>query len=186
MKKRLSALINLQTGIYTKPQPNGQVYYVQARHFDENKEFISSVKPDLELDIKLEKHYLQIGDVLVAAKGANHFAIAYKGIIKPAVASSMFIVLRIKNKKILLPEFLAWFINNPTTQSILAANEKGTSIPSINKGDLEALEISLPSLQKQQSILQIQSLRKQEVSLQKQMDDLREKYIHQLITSTLK
>lgn len=179
-------LIEMQTGVYSKPQPNGQVYYVQARHFDENKEFLSSVRPDLILDDKLEKHYLQLGDVLVAAKGVNHFAVAYKGIVKPAVASSMFIVLKIKNKNILLPEFLVWFINNPTTQLMLTANEKGTSIPSINKGDLEALEIFLPSLQKQQSILKIQALRQKEISLQKQKDVLREQCIHQIILNTLK
>ena len=184
--KKLSTLVNMQTGIYSKPQPNGQVYYVQARHFDDNKEFISSVKPDLELEPKLEKHYLQLGDVLVAAKGANHFAVAYKAIIKPAVASSMFIVLRIKDINILLPEFLTWFINNPTTQAILAGSEKGTSIPSINKGDIESLEISLPSVQKQQSILKIQALRQKEVSLQKQKDLLTEQYIHQIISNTLK
>ena len=186
MKKSLSTLVNMQTGIYTKPQPDGQVYYIQARHFDENKEFISSVKPDLELASKLEKHYLRLGDVLVAAKGANHFAVAYKGIIKPAVASSMFIVLRIKDVNTLLPEFLTWFINNPTTQAILAGNEKGTSIPAINKGDLESLEISLPSVQKQQSILKIQALRQKEISLQKQKDVLTEQYIHQIILNTLK
>jgi len=186
MKKILSTLVDMQTGVYTKPQPNGQVYYVQARHFDENREFIPSVKPDLELDSRLEKHYLQLGDVLVAAKGANHFAVAYKGIIKPAVASSMFIVLRIKNVDVLSSEFLAWFINNPTTQAILAGNEKGTSIPSINKGDLESLEIFLPSVQKQQSILKIQALRQKEISLQKQKDVLKEQYIHQIISNTLK
>jgi restriction endonuclease S subunit len=111
--------------------------------------------------------------------------VAYKGIIKPAVASSMFIVLRIENTKQLLPEFLAWFVNNPNTQTILSGNAKGTALPSINKDDVGSLEISIPPLKHQESILKIQSLRKQEISIKKQMDDLREQYIQQIILNTI-
>jgi len=185
MKIRIKNIVQLQTGIYAKPQPDADVYYIQARHFDRNREFITSVNPDLSLDQKLEKHFLQTGDVLVAAKGYDHFAVAYKGIVKPAVASSMFMVLRIKDRKRILPEYLAWFINHPSTQTILSGNSKGTSIPSLSKTDIGDLELTIPSIQKQECILNIQALRQRETMIQQQITQLREQYIQQSILNTL-
>ncbi|MFP5080120.1 restriction endonuclease subunit S [Pedobacter sp. JCM 36344] len=186
MKKKINELVQMHTGVYAKPQLEGEVYYIQARHFDKNREFLASVKPDLPGDMKREKHYLTVGDVIVASKGYDHFAVAYKGVIKPAVASSMFIVLRIEKANMLLPDFLAWFINHSSTQNILLANSKGTSLPSISKVDIGNLEISIPLISQQQSIIKIQSLQKQAIGIQKQIGALKEQYIQQLILNTLK
>ncbi|ETZ22189.1 restriction endonuclease subunit S [Pedobacter sp. V48] len=185
MKEKIRNIVQLQTGMYAKPQPNAEVYYIQARHFDRNREFILSVNPDLAFDKKIEKHFLQVGDVLVASKGYDHFAVTYKGIVRPAVASSMFMVLRMKDQKKILPEYLAWFINHPTTQTLLSENSKGTSIPSLNKIDIGDLELTIPSVKHQQSILKIQALRQREVKIQQQINQLREQYIQQSILNTL-
>lgn len=186
MKIKIADLVQIHTGIYAKPQPDGEVFYIQARHFDKHREFLPSVKADLPGDIKLKKHYLAIGDVIVACKGYDHFAVAYKGVIKPAVASSMFIVLRIENTNLLLPEFLAWFINDSSTQNILLALSKGTSLPSISKSDIGNLEISIPPVTKQKSIIKIQLLQKKATDIQKQIGTLKKQYIQQLILNTLK
>ncbi len=178
-------MVQLQTGVYAKPQPDAEVYYIQARHFDRSRMFIPSVDPELCYDQKLEKHFLQVGDVLIASKGYDHFAIAYKGIVKPAVASSMFMVLRIKDRKRILPEYLAWFINHPSTQTLLSGNSKGTSIPSLSKTDIGDLKLTIPSIQKQECILKIQALRQRETTLQQQITQLREQYIQQSILNTL-
>ena len=185
MKKQVKNVVKIKTGVYKKPGLLGEVYYVQARHFDENREFITSVKPDLPYDEKLSKHFLQPGDVLIASKGYDHFAVAYKGIIKPAVASSMFIVLRINNK-LILPEFLTWYLNHPTTQNILSGNSKGTALPSITKSDVGNLEISIPSIQKQNAILNLNELLQKEKNLRKQIENLRESEIQQQLLNVLK
>lgn len=181
MKKKLKDIVQMQTGIYSKSQPIAEVYYIQARHFDHNGDFIESVNPDLSFDKKLEKHFLQVGDVLVASKGYDHFAVAFKGIVKPAVASSMFIVLRIKDRKKLLSDYLAWFINHPAIQTLLSSNSKGTSIPSLSKTDIGNLELNIPSIQKQKYILKIQALRQRETIIQRQIIQLRDQYIQQSI-----
>lgn len=184
MKIKLSDIATVQSGIYAKPELAGEVYYVQARHFDHHHQFNTFVKPDLKADSKIEKHFLQAGDLLVAAKGSDHFAVEYKGIIKPAVASSMFMVVKLQDSKI-LPAFLTWFINNRQTQRLLSDSAQGTALPAITNSDLGNLEIPLPTIEKQKLILQIHELHLQENRLREQINELRGKQIHQQVMNSL-
>ena len=181
MDKLITDIAQIQTGIYEKPKLMGEVFYVQARHFDSNRNFIDTVKPDLPNEAKLQKHFLQIGDVLVAAKGYDHFAVDYKGKIKPAVASSMFIILRLFDTSKILPEFLAWFINQANTQNILGESSKGTALPSITKSDIGNLKITIPTIKKQKAILAIQALLKKEDAIRMKIKNLRALQIQHLI-----
>ena len=181
----INKIASIQTGVYVKPSADGQLYYIQARHFDNNRRFIQTVKPELPLDEKMEKHILQRGDVLVAAKGYDRFAVAYSGFPRPAVASSMFIVLRITKMDKLLPEYLAWFINHPKTQSILSGSSKGTSLPSVTKDDVGNLEILVPSVEKQRSVLKVYELFQKERELKIKLDTLSTSKVQQQIFNAI-
>ncbi len=185
MKHKLSDIATIQSGVYAKPELEGEVYYLQARHFDRQRQFNPTVKPDLKGDRKIEKHFLHPGDLLVAAKGYDHFAVEYKGIIKPAVASSMFIVVKLQDKKV-LPAFLAWHINNLHTQKLLSDAARGTALPSITNSALGNLKIPIPSIEKQKLILQIHELHVQENKLKEHINSLREKQIQQQIINAIK
>lgn len=185
MKTKLSNIAKVHSGIYAKPELEGNVYYVQARHFDHQHQFNKNVKPDLKADGKIERHFLQPGDVLVAAKGNDHFAVEYKGIIKPAVASSMFIVIKPKSNSV-LPSFITWFINQKKTQNVLADVSKGTALPSITNSDLGNIEIPVPTIEKQKLILQIYDLYLKENEILNQIHSLREQQIVQKIINALK
>lgn len=159
--------------------------YLQAKHFTENGQLHSSLHPDLKADNITDKHLLRHGDVLFAAKGTKNFAAWYESKNQPAVASTSFFVIRLTEKNI-LPEFLVWFINHPTTQKFLKGKAIGTSIVSISKSVLEELEISIPDLQTQKAILQITQLRNTEKILMRQIETLREKQIQQQIINAIK
>lgn len=81
----------------------------------------------------------------------------------------------------MLPQYLAWVLNSHTTQALLKGQAIGTSIPSISKRVLENLEISLPSIETQEAILQITKLRNKEKSLKKEIETLREKQIQAML-----
>lgn len=100
------------------------------------------------------------------------------------MASTSFFVLRLTDEKT-LPEYLAWFLNAPSTQTLLKVQAIGTSMPSISKQVLENLEIPLPSMETQKAILQIIKLRKRENSLKKEIESLREKHIQQKIINAI-
>ena len=111
-------------------------------------------------------------------------AIGPYNIIKPAVASSMFIVVKLQDKKV-LPAFLCWHINNKQTQKLLSDAAKGTALPSLSNSELGDLEIPIPSIEKQKLILLIDELYKQENKIKEQINLLREKQIQQQIINSL-
>lgn len=150
--------------------------YLQSRHFDENGQLLTTLHPDLGADKVSEKHLLRNGDVLFAAKGTKNFAAVYEDHNKPAVASTSFFVLRLTDHKV-LPEYLAWFLNNHSTQAALKGQAIGTSIPSISKQVLDDLEIAIPGIERQNAIIQITKLRNREKALKQEMETLQEKQI---------
>ena len=58
----------------------------------------------------------------------------------------------------MLPRFLAWQINQPPIQRKLRAAAEGTSQLSIRRAELEALPICVPSINEQQSIVDLVDL----------------------------
>lgn len=164
----------------------GEVYYIQARHFDKNRQFDFSVKPDLERTNKIENHLLQKGDVLLAAKGNDNFAIVYRGRVEYAVASSMFLVIRLKDQIQITPNYLAWFLNYSPSQQYFQNSAKGTSISAITKKTVEELEIFIPSLDKQNAIVNLEELRKQERSIKSQIEVLKETNLQYQILNAIK
>ena len=185
MKTLLKNIATIQTGVFAKPAHNGDIVYLQARHFDENGLLLSELHPDLMADDISEKHILKTGDVLFAAKGTKNFAVVFEDDNPPSVASTSFFVIRILNITV-LPQYLAWYLNNPDTQQFLKNLARGTSIASISKAVLDDLEIFIPDLKTQELILKITQLRNTEKGLKKKIETLREKLIQQLIIKAIK
>jgi restriction endonuclease S subunit len=185
LKTTLKHIANIQTGIFAKPISEGKIVYLQAKHFDESGLITAKLHPDLDVDDVTQKHLLNDGDILFAAKGYKNFAAVYVSHNPPSVASTSFFVIRLQNK-LILPEYLVWFINLPATQKYLKNQAMGTSIVSISKVVLEELEISIPDILTQQRILKITQLRNKEKNVKQQIEILRELQIQQQIKNAIK
>lgn len=188
MKTTIKHIAIIQTGIFTKPVKDGQIVYLQAKHFDETGLLISSLYPDLKAENISEKHLLKNGDIIFAAKGTKNFAAIYESKYQPAVASTSFFVIRVnteyQNK--ILPEYLTWYLNQPSSQNYLKSQAVGTSIVSIAKTVIEEMELNIPGLKTQKTILAISQLRNSEIKLKLQIESLREKQIQQQIINAIK
>lgn len=171
MKINILRIANLFSGIYSKPEINADVYYLQSTDFTNSQTF-NSFKPQLKLEKINDKHLLQDGDVLLAAKGIKNFAVKYTASMGKAVASSSFIVIRIKeeNKKIIMPEYLAWYLNNIKKLHLLQQQQLGTTIPSISIKQIENLEINIPELHIQNHIVRIQQIKDKRNKLTKELE----------------
>jgi len=187
LKTTLKHIASIQTGVFAKPAAEGEVVYLQAKHFDEAGQISAELHPDLMADTISEKHLLRRGDVLFAAKGVRNFAAVYN-IDQPAVASTSFFVIRLEEefKNGILPEFLVWLMNHPVAQAYLKGQAMGSSIASISKGVLEELEISIPAVETQKLVLNISKLRNKEIDLRQQIETLRDKQIQQQIINAIK
>jgi restriction endonuclease S subunit len=188
LRATLKDIAFVQTGVFAKPVKEGQIVYLQSKHFTENGILKSTLYPDLKAGSISEKHLLRNGDIIFAAKGTKNFAALYEGINKTAVASTSFFVIRI-NKDFhdkIMPEYLTWYINLDTSQHYLKSQAVGSSIVSISKSVVGELELSIPDLNTQKAILTISQLRNAERKLYQQIDLLREKQIQQQIINALK
>lgn len=186
MRTTLKHIANIQTGIYAHPVTSGKIVYLQVKHFSENGQLNDIIKPDLPLNNQTEKHLLNDGDVLFAAKGTNNFAVQYENKNGNCVASSTFLVIRFKEefRKIVFPKYLCWYINHSKTQEWIKAKARGSSIPSVSKMDLQELELIIPPIEKQKAIVKIDSLQKKEQSIMRKIQLLKEQYIqNRLITA---
>jgi len=188
LKTKLQNIASVHSGIYVKPDSFGEIVYLQAKHFNENGMLNSTLIPDLQKTNQTERHLLKQGDILFAAKGTKNFAAIYDDRNGLCVASSIFMVIRInqESKNKISPKFLAWVINHPTTQIWLKNNAIGSALQSISKVTLLEMEVTVPNIERQNAILKINSLRKLEQNIQKQLSDLKEQYIQQLLLTSLK
>lgn len=185
MKTRIGDIAQIQTGVFAKPSGEGDLVYLQSKHFDEMGRLQTVLHPDLKPEGIAARHILQVGDVLFAAKGSKNFAAVFEDHNRPAVASTSFFVIKPEADKV-LPQYLVWLLNSPAIQLSLKGQAIGTSIPSISKQVLEYLEVPLPELWVQESVLHISNLRNKEMALQKRIELLKEKRIQHLIYNAIK
>lgn len=185
MKKRLKDIASIQTGYFAKPETNGDVIYLQSRHFDEAGRLVSIPTQDLRFSSSFQKHLLSNGDILFAAKGPKNFAALFSGLNAPSVASTTFFVIRL-HSEVILPAYLTWYLNKPDVKEELQAQAKGTSIVSIAKSALEELWIEIPSLEKQSLVLKINSLRELETNIRQELSRLHSDYTEGLLNQAIK
>lgn len=124
--------------------------------------------------------WLQAGDVLFLSKGARFYAVCIDEPPSAAVCSPHFFLLRVKRQVLLLPDFLAWEINQPPFQRQLQQAAEGSSQLSIRRPVLESLTLCVPSLADQQRIVALASLARQERHILHQLIHNREQQLQAL------
>ena len=114
----------------------------------------------------LPKRYLVgRGDVIFRSRGEPNIAVALDDrFVERAVAVLPLFVLRPK-PEIILPEFLAWAINQPASQRHFDRVARGTTMRMVPRSGLEILEISVPPIETQRRIVAIDALAERERSL---------------------
>lgn len=183
MKVKLGDIAQLQFGFYSKPEEGGNIAYLQAKHFNDRGKQSHNIDTFISIDKKKEVHLLQEGDILLVGKGLKNFAWVYHKAVGPAIASSIFFVIKPDREKA-LPEFLNIIFNSPQIQSYFQTIGAGSSIPSIRKSELEALPLTLPPIDVQQRAIEIGRIHDQDMKISKQIMEEKQK-LYQAVTHNL-
>jgi Type I restriction modification DNA specificity domain len=99
--------------------------------------------------------------------------------LENTVASYYFYILR-PDADHVDPEYLAWFINQPTAQACLERLQRGSHIKIIPKSAFEELEVVLPPLATQRAIVELERLRQKEAYTMSRLVQARKRLIHAL------
>ncbi len=158
MKRKIKEIADVQVGVYAHATADANAIYIQVGNYSSDRELPKDIKPSVAIEGRRQNLFLNKGDLLFAAKGSNNFCAVFQALNCPAVASSSFLTLRIRDRNNLLPEYVCWYINLDTTLKYLRSEAKGTGIPSISKATLEELEIPVPSVERQKMIAEVARL----------------------------
>lgn len=169
MKYKLGNIAEIFYGPFQKGQFDGPVKYLMASHFDDLQQPNFFKDSYIEDDEDLERYMLKPGDLIFAGKGHRLFAWYYQASFGKAIPSSLFYTIRIVKPEIILPEYLAIFLNLDKNSRKLKSLSMGTSIPSLQKNELSNLNILIPSLKKQKQIIQLSNNLNQNINLASQL-----------------
>jgi hypothetical protein len=163
---RLLEIADIRSGYLTRtgvePKGAGSHYLLQIRDFNPqrtvvHKDNLVRFTPEVLASVQP----IHDGDVIFLAKGVNNFAYSVSGLPAPTLAASCFFVLRPHPQ--LLPVYLAWFLNQPSTRQELSRfASSGVRMPVVRRSVLEKTEIPLPALTVQEGIAEMDKLMIQE------------------------
>ncbi|MCB2226712.1 MAG: hypothetical protein KQH53_08540 [Desulfarculaceae bacterium] len=129
--------------------------------------------------------WLQPGDVLFLMRGRNNFAVHIAHVPSQAVCSPQFMLLRVKLDSGLLPEFLAWQINQIPAQKCLHMASEGTLQTSIRRGELEHLPLVVPPIVVQKTVVQLDQVARQEAGIYRELIANRQRMMHAVAKKVL-
>jgi restriction endonuclease S subunit len=147
---------------------------IQLRDVTAEHEYLAPPFHRYQLGDLSARHLVMGGDVVFRSRGQpNTAAVVSREVTEPVTVVVPLVILRPNQKKV-LPEYLAWSINQPDAQRRLDASAQGTSIRMIPMAELEQLEISLPDLETQRLIVELHKLATQEARLLRELATRRE------------
>ena len=160
MKIIINKIATIRSG-YTfrgavKEKPSSGVRMLQIK--DVRNEDIVNIDKLIEIDWqgKEQLPILQENEIVVIARGLDNTA-ALMTQTSNVIPSNQLLIISIKAQSV-LPQYLCWYLNRRGTQAQLKNMHMGTSIPSLSKKELGALPISVPDLQTQQKIIELDKL----------------------------
>lgn len=108
-----------------------------------------------------ERYLVSRGDVLFLSRGQRTFAISVMESLENTIASYYFYILHPQAERV-MPEYLAWYINQPSAQEYLESHKLGSHIKMVPKSVFEDIEIALPPIATQRVIVELERLRQKE------------------------
>jgi restriction endonuclease S subunit len=182
MKKRIASVADVHVGYQfrgkVEPDPRGNVRVIQIKDIDLNRR----VRFDDLVRVRLDRpdpYLTEAGNVLFLARGHRQYAVVVTEPVQDVIATGFFFILRLKTTH-LLPEFLAWSINQPKFQEAMRPFVRGSHMPLVSKTDFQELTVPVPSLNVQRRIVTLNDLLDQERKLTATLQEKRAALVHAL------
>ena len=176
---RLAATCTIHSG-YTargrlEPTDAGGVLAIQLRDISPEGAVDPRQLSRVQLDNLADRYFVRAGDVVFRSRGERNTASALdERLREPALAVLPLMVLRPK-PDVVVPEYLAWAINQPSAQRHFDAAARGTNIRMIPRSSLDDLELDVPDIETQRRIVAIDAMAERERELSQLAAETRRK-----------
>jgi len=181
---KLKHIASVQMGLTFRTRleqlPNGNMAVIQMKDFIADNRLDSENLTLANIPNLKRHHVVCVNDLIFRSRGVTSTAALVDWDIKNTVLSAPLLRIRVNDSSV-LPDYLRLYINLPTSQAFLQRHATGTVMQLIGKQTLNALEVSIPSLDIQQCIVQLDHLAEREQFIQKQLSARRQQWINSVI-----
>lgn len=166
---RLAQLSDIRSGYTARgrldPLRDGGVPALQLRDIATSGEAPGPDFQRYDLGQLPDRYFVRGGEVVFRSRGEPNTAAAIPDPLPEPVAVIVPLVILRPDRRRVLPDYLAWAINQPDAQRRLGAEAQGTSLRMIPMAVLENLEIAVPDLPTQRRIVELDTLVRREAQL---------------------
>lgn len=141
---------------------NGNAYTVQIRDVDAEGNILWNQLVKTDLSAQRSPVWLHKNDILFMARGIRNIAAHVDAVQHPTVCVPHFYIIQLNGNTEIIPEFLAWQLNQEIAQRYYAKSAEGSAQVSIRRAVIEETPISIPDIEKQQAIANFDKCYKQE------------------------
>lgn len=182
---RLAELCHIHSGYTARgkldPLQEGGLPALQLRDIGTDGAAPGPEFPRYDLDKLSDRYFVSGGEVVFRSRGEQNAAAAIPDPLPEPVAVIVPLVIVRPDRDRILPEYLAWAINQPDAQRRLGAEAQGTSLRMVPIAVLENLEIAVPDLPTQKRIVELDALSRQEGQLLRQLAARREELVRAIL-----
>lgn len=126
---------------------------------------------------------LRSGDVVIPSRGDHYNAWVFKGATEPVVPVGQLSVIRVNDS--LDPSYLAWYLNQKSTQTKIELLLTGTNMKALTKSALLHLEVNVPPLAKQQRVGELDSVNRRIIAIRDRLNELDAEVMAYITTQVL-
>jgi restriction endonuclease S subunit len=153
-----------------EPDSNGNVSVIQMKDLTEDNSLNSKKLVRIEMQDLKPRHRVEQNDLAFRSRGKTNTAALMNTHFGNAVIAAPLLRIRVENPSV-IPAYLCWFINQPSSQAALQSKATGTAMRMIGKPALQDLELVLPSLEIQKKIIALSALSLNEQKLMKALSE---------------
>ena len=176
LKKLAQVQIGYQARRRIDPDPKGLCQIVQIKDLDAQGDLCTEGLYRITPESNHARYQVSKGDVLFLSRGSRNFATSVDVNLRNTIAAGYFFILKL-NSPTVLPDYPAWYINSAPAQQFIKNVARGTHMPVVPKSALEDLEVDVPSLRTQQTIVELDELSKKERSLLQKLEQRRSELV---------
>lgn len=181
MKKNylLNQLCDFRFGASTAVSSIGDLACVQGRDFNEDGVYINKEVQFVNESALKYSRYLASGDILFSTKG-KIFSAVWQNQVPYAIATGTFIILSLK-VDFVLPEYLSLFLNSKKAKRYFDIYTKAGTVIHIGKKDIELLEVEIPPMENQVTLVKAHDLLIEEKILANEIIKKKEKILNDFL-----
>lgn len=140
---------------------HGNVRLIQMKDLGDDNLVNLSSTVSVYLPNPKDYQFVRCGDILFRSRGQRTTAALLDRDSEQTVVAAPLLRIRPDTSRV-IPEYLVWYINQTASQAYLTSRSEGTVVNMISKKELEKLEIRLPSIERQRTIIRFFKLAERE------------------------